>query len=167
MDSCSDDDSLIDVDAIDVDRVTEVNDEEKARVTGNAHRMSDVEEEDRAREGHKAKIVKEEGSWRDKPEEVKDDASFQPAFEKAVKGLSAERLLKIIVGEDVAKDKLCKRVPRGIRYHAVFVVDTKSLGSSDIISYGDDNGSWTGHSKPRRNYQFEICDESGIALIQE
>lgn len=167
MDSCSDDDSLIDVDAIDVDRVTEVNDEEKARVTGNAHRMSDVEEEGRAGEGHKAKSVKEEGSLRDKPEEVKDDACFQPVFEKAVKGLSAERLLKIIVGEDVAKDKLCKRVPRGIRYHAVFVVDTKSLGSSDIISYGDDNGGWTGHSNPRRNYQFEICDESGIALIQE
>lgn len=88
-------------------------------------------------------------------------------MESAVKGFSAERLLNIIVGKDVPRDKVCKNVPRAIRKHATFVVDTTSMGSSDIIGYGDDNGSWKGHSKPRRKYAIEICDDTNMLLIEE
>lgn len=67
---------------------------------------------------------------------------------------TAEHLLNIIVGEDVPREKHFKRVPQGVRYHAAFVMDTTSL-EADIVSYGDDNSSWTGHSKPRRTYHIE------------
>ena len=54
-----------------------------------------------------------------------DDPQKQPVFESPVKGYTAEGLLNIIVGGQVKKDKLCKRVPRGIRQHALFIVDTE------------------------------------------
>ncbi len=90
-----------------------------------------------------------------------------PVLETALKGFSAERLLNIIVGKKVSREKVCKSVPRGIRQHASFVVDTTSFGSSDIIGYGDDNGSWKGHTKPRRKYTVDICDVTGKLLVDE
>ena len=102
-----------------------------------------------------------------KLDKEKDYPNFQPILESAVKGFSAERLLNIIVGKDVPRDKVCKNVPRAIRKHATFVVDTTCMGSSDIIGYGDDNGSWKGHSKPRRKYAIEICDDTNMLLIEE
>lgn len=92
-----------------------------------------------------------------KEEKENDDpGGSQPILEAAI---------NIIVGGDVPKKKICKRVPRGIRNHATFVVDTTSL-EADIVNYGDDNGSWTGHTKPRRKYRVEIDDDTGM-LIEE
>ena len=59
------------------------------------------------------------------------------------------------------KKKICKRVPWGIWTHATFVVGTTSL-EADIVNYGDDNGSWTGHAKPRPKYRVEIDDDTGM-----
>lgn len=77
-----------------------------------------------------------------------DPDGSQPILEVAIKGFTAEHLFNIIKGEDVPKKNICKQVPRGIRNHATFVVDTTSL-EADIVDYGDDNGSWTGRAKPR------------------
>ena len=82
------------------------------------------------------------------------------------RGFTAERLFNIIVRGDVPKKKICKRVPRGVRKHATFVVDTSSL-EADIVNYGDDNGSWTGHAKPRRKYRVEIDDDTGMSITEE
>ena len=101
-----------------------------------------------------------EGKENDDP----DDS--QPILERAIKGFTAERLFNIIVGGDVPKKQICKRVPRGVRMHATFVVDTSSL-EADIVSYGDDNGSWTGHAKPRRKYRVEIDDDTGMSITEE
>ena len=101
-----------------------------------------------------------EGKENDDP----DDS--QPILERAIKGFTAERLFNIIVGGDVPKKKICKRVPRGVRKHATFVVDTSSL-EADIVNYGDDNGSWTGHAKPRRKYRVEIDDDTGMSITEE
>ena len=60
-----------------------------------------------------------------------DPDSFQPMLERAIKGFPADRLLNIIVG-DVFKEKVCKRVPRGVRHHAAFVVHTTFL-ETDIV----------------------------------
>ncbi|XP_028415784.1 uncharacterized protein LOC114539357 [Dendronephthya gigantea] len=38
----------------------------------------------------------------------------------------------------------------------------EALGCSDILSFGDDNGSWGGHTKPRRKYRIEESEEGGI-----
>ena len=46
-----------------------------------------------------------------------------------------------------SRKNICQRVPRGVRHHAAYVVDTTYL-EANIVSYGDDNGSWTGHTKP-------------------
>ena len=102
-----------------------------------------------------------------KPDKENYDPCFEPMLESALKGYSVERLFNIIVGKDVPTGKLCNHVPRGVRKHAAFVVDTTSMASSDIISYGDDNGSWTGHSKPRRMYKIEICEITDALLIEE
>ena len=64
------------------------------------------------------------------------------------------------------KETVCKRVPNGVRHHAAFVVDTTAL-AADIVSYGDNNGSWTGHTKPRRKYHIEIDDDTDMSIIQE
>ena len=57
-------------------------------------------------------------------------------------------------------------MPRGIWNHATFVVDTASL-EADIVSYGDSNGSWTGHARPRRKYQVEIDDDTSMSIPGE
>ncbi|XP_067024049.1 uncharacterized protein [Acropora muricata] len=102
-----------------------------------------------------------------KEEKENDDPDdSQPILERAIKGFTVERLFNIIVGGDVPKKKMCKRVPRGVRKHATFFVDTSSL-EADIVNYGDDNGSWTGHTKPRRTYQVEIDDDTGMSLTEE
>lgn len=59
--------------------------------------------------------------------------------------------------KEVPYVKVRKNIPRGVRKHAAFVVDTTSLGSADMIGHGDDNGSWTGHSKPCRKYAIDVC----------
>lgn len=101
-----------------------------------------------------------------KEEKENDDpGGSQPILEAALKGFTAERLFNIIVGGDTPKKKIFKRVPRGIRNHATFVVDTTSL-EADIVNYGDDNGSWAGHAKPRRKFRVEIDDDTGM-LIEE
>ena len=84
-----------------------------------------------------------------------------------MKGFSTERLLNIIVGKDVPTDKLCKSISRAVRKHATFVADTTSMDPSDITGYGDFNGSWKGHTKPRRNYAIEVCDVTGTLLVEE
>ena len=64
-----------------------------------------------------------------------------PVLERPVRGYTAERLLDIIVGNQVRTASICQRVPRAVRKHAAYVVDTVALGCNDILSYGDDNGS--------------------------
>ena len=73
----------------------------------------------------------------------------------------------IIVGKDVPTDKLCKSIPRAVRKHATFVADTTSMDSSDIIGYGNFNGSVKGHTKPKRKYAIEVCDVTGTLLVEE
>ena len=89
-----------------------------------------------------------------------------PVIERPLKGYTAERLLQIIVGKKVPVSKICHRIPRGIRQHASYVVDIEQLGNggSDILCFGDDNGSWTGHSKPRRKYIVEEDEEGDISV---
>lgn len=72
-------------------------------------------------------------------------------MERVIKGFIAERLFNIIVGGDVFKKKMCKRVLRGVRKYVIFVVDIFFL-EVDIVNYGDDNGSWIGYIKLRRTY---------------
>lgn len=61
---------------------------------------------------------------------------------------------------------ICQRVPRAVRKHTAYVVDTVALGCSDILSYGDDNGSWGGHTKPRRKYKIEVSEQLGITRMR-
>ena len=79
-----------------------------------------------------------------------------PVFERPIKGYTAHQLLDIIVGRRVCNRNICKQIPRGVRTHAAYVVDTEALGSCDILAFGDDNGSWGGHTKPRRRYSVEV-----------
>ena len=166
MGSSSDDDSLIDTD--DNGRLNEFQDADKTNFIGQRDKVSKVDDnvKTEACEDHTIGSDTVQRSSCKKSEKENNDPSFQPMLERAVKGFTAERLFNIIVGEDVPKEKLCKCVPRGVRYHAAFVVDTTSL-EADIVSYGDDNGSWTGHSKPRRKYHFEIDDDTGMSIIEE
>ena len=90
-----------------------------------------------------------------------------PVLERPVKGYTAERLLDIIVGNQVRTASICQRVPRAVRKHAAYVVDTVALGCSDILSYGDDNGSWGGHTKPRRKYKIEVSEQLGITSMRK
>ena len=85
-----------------------------------------------------------------------------PVYERPVRGYSAEKLLNIIIGRQVPRSLLCNRIPRGIRRHAAYVVDTDAMGCSDVLSFGDDNGSWTGHTKPRRKYKVEFSPQLGV-----
>lgn len=85
-----------------------------------------------------------------------------PVFERPIKGYTAHQLLDIIVGRRVCNGNICKQVPRGVRTHAAYVVDTEELGSCDILAFGDDNGSWGGHTKPRRKYSVQMSGEVGI-----
>ena len=103
----------------------------------------------------------------EKLDEKSDDLNSHPVFESPLKGFTAERLLNIIVGKDVSENKLCKSIPRAIRKHASFVVDTTFMDLSDIIGYGDDNGSWKGHTKLRRKYAIEVCDVTDTLLVEE
>lgn len=98
-------------------------------------------------------------SWHKQEKENDDPDGSQPILEGAIKGFSTECLFNIIVGGDVPKKKICKRVPWGIRNHATFVIDTTSL-EANIVNYGDDNGCWTGHAKPRPKQRFEIDDDT-------
>ena len=82
-----------------------------------------------------------------------------PVLEEPVRGYTAERLLDIIVGNQVRTASICQRVPHAVRKHAAYVVDTVALGCSDILSYGDNNGSWGGHTKPRRKYKIEVSEQ--------
>ena len=84
-----------------------------------------------------------------------------------MKGYIAERLFNIIVGKDVPTGKLCNHVARGVKKHAACVVDASSMPSSHMISYGNNNGSWTGHSKPRRMHEIEICEITDALQIEE
>ena len=86
-----------------------------------------------------------------------------PIFGRPIKGYTAHQLLDIIVGKRVRNGIICKQVPRAVRTHAAYVVDTKAIGSSDIVAFGDDNGSWGGHTKPRRKYSIEVSENTGIS----
>ena len=61
---------------------------------------------------------------------------------------------------------ICQRVPRAVRKHAAYVVDTVALGCSDILSYGDNNGSWGGHTKSCRKYKIEVWEQLGITSMR-
>lgn len=64
-------------------------------------------------------------------------------------------------------ERVIKNLPRGVWHHAAFIVDNTSL-EADVVSYGDDNGSWTGHCKPKRKYCVQIdADTHGTSTIQE
>ena len=166
MDSSSDNDSLTGAD--DTGGLSELDDTDKASVIGQHKRVSKVDDAVKT-EAYEERMITSDTVGRSscqKDEKENDDPSSQPMLERAVKGFTAERLLGIIVGEDTPDEKVCKRVPRGVRHHAAFVVDTTSL-EADIVSYGDDNGSWTGHSKPRRKYCIEVEDDTGMLTAEE
>lgn len=129
-------------------------------------RVNEVKVEKVKEEGNTSSDTVGRSSCHKEEKENDDPDDSQPILERAIKGFTAERLFNIIVGGDVPKKKMCKRVPRGVRKHATFVVDTSSL-EADIVNYGDDNGSWTGHTKPRRTYQVEIDDDTGMSITEE
>ena len=60
-------------------------------------------------------------------------------LQRVIKGFTAERMVNIIVRQNVPKEIVCNGVSRGVRHHATFVVDTTAL-AADIVNYGDDNG---------------------------
>ena len=128
--------------------------------------VKEIKVEDEVRKQDHGKHMLEACSG-EKLDEKSDDLYSHPVFESPLKGFSAEHLLNIIVGKDVPENKLCKSIPRAIRKHATFVVDTTFMDSSDIIGYGDDNGSWKGHTKPRRKYAIEVCDVTDTLLVEE
>ena len=128
--------------------------------------VKEIKVEDEVRKQDHGKHMLEACSG-EKLDEKSDHLNSHPVFESPLKGFSAERLLNIIVGKDVPKNKLCKSIPRAVRKHATFVVDTTFMDSSDIIGYGDDNGSWKGHTKPRRKYAIEVCDVTDTLLVEE
>ncbi len=84
-------------------------------------------------------------------------------MERPIKGYSAHQLLNIIVGKRVCNGNICKQVPCAVRTHAAYVVDTEAIGSSDIMAFGDDNGSWGGQTKPCRKYSVEVSEKVGIS----
>ena len=86
-------------------------------------------------------------------------------FERPLKGYSAETLLNIIIGNQVSQSLICQKVPRGIRRHAAYIVDQNAL-RGDILSFGDDNGSWGKHTKPRRKYKVEVSQQLGVQRIK-
>ena len=129
-------------------------------------RVNEVKVEKVKEEGNTSSDTVGRSSCHKEEKENDDPDDSQPILERAIKGFTAERLFNIIVGGDVPKKKICKRVPRGVRKHATFVVDTSSL-ESDIVNYGDDNGSWTGHTKPRRTYRVEIDDDTDMSITEE
>lgn len=90
-----------------------------------------------------------------------------PVFERALRGFSAERLLKIIVGKEVPKRLVSTNIPTGVRQHASYVIYIEYLACSDILSFGDDNGSWGGHTKPRRKYIVELSEQIGVLSVQK
>ena len=78
----------------------------------------------------------------DSPQEVisspvifRENKENTPVFERPVKGYTAHQLLDIIIGKRVCNRNICKQVPRAVRTHAAYVVDTKALGSSDIVAF--------------------------------
>ena len=129
-------------------------------------RVNEVKVEKVKEEGNTSSDTVGRSSCHKEEKENDDPDDSQPILERAIKGFTAERLFNIIVGGDVPKKKMCKRVPRGVRKHATFGVDTSSL-EADIVNYGDDNGSWTGHTKPRRTYQVEIDDDNGMSITED
>lgn len=166
MDSNSDNDSLAGAD--DTGTFSEFDDTDKVSVIGMHKRVSKVDDAIKTEAYEERKMTSDSvrRSCCQKSEKENDDSVCQPMLERAVKGFTAERLLNIIVGEDTRDEKVCNRVPRGVRHHAAFVVDTTSF-EADIVSYGDDNGSWTGHSKPRRKYHIEVDDDTGMLTVEE
>ena len=61
---------------------------------------------------------------------------------------------------------VCQHVPGAVRKDVAYVVDTVALGCSEILSYGDDNGSWGGHTKPRTKYKIEVSEQLGITSMR-
>lgn len=88
-------------------------------------------------------------------------------FENPLRGYTAERLLNIIVGKEVSKAAISKKIPTGVRHHASYVIDLEAIGCRDILSFGDDNGSWGGHTKPRRKYIVELSEQLGVLSVQQ
>ena len=89
-----------------------------------------------------------------------------PALERPLGGYTAERLFDIIVGDQVENSSKCCRVPRGVCEPAGYVADTVALASTDVLSYGDGNGNWVGHTKPPRKYKSELFRQLEITSIR-
>lgn len=159
MESNSDDDRLTDFD--DFGSASDFDDADEKNCDNHASRRK-IEFDDIKEEKKERSISSSQISGNGKV----DVDNSQPMLEKAIKGYSTDRLLNIIVGETVSRKNICQRVPRGVRHHAAYVVDTTYL-EANIVSYGDDNGSWTGYTKPRRKYYIEFDDDSGMTMIRE
>ena len=128
--------------------------------------VREIKVEDEVRKQDHGKHMLEACSSK-KLDEKSNDLNSYPVFESPLKGFSAERLLNIIVGKDVRENKLYKKIPRAVCKHATFVAETTFMDLSDIIGYGDDNGSWKGHTKPRRKYAIEVCEVTDTLLVEE
>ena len=59
---------------------------------------------------------------------------------------------------------ICQRVPHTA--HVAYVADIVALRCSDILSYGDNNGSWGGHTKPRRKYKIKVSKKLEITSMR-
>ena len=164
MDSSSDNDDLNNSE--DLGSQSEFDDSDTSIGIKLNGRVKEVKVEKVKEEGNTSTDTVGRSSCHKEEKENDDPDDSHPILERAIKGFTAERLFNIIVGGDVPKKIMCKRVPWGVRKHATFVVDTSSL-EADIVNYWEDNGSWTGHTKPRRTYQVEIDDDTGMSITEE
>ena len=86
-----------------------------------------------------------------------------PLFSRSPRGLSFKRVLEICVNGDVPRNKVCTKVPRGVRSTTTFVIDLEKVDHRDISA--DDNGIYGKHSSPSERVKLKLTDEGAIEDI--